>query len=549
MKNLSITLGALAGLFLLEKVFLLSPFIHIYPTILGYVAIMFVFYVCGITSKKIVGIVSFMTLLVCLNKLPYTNLIFTREVIMIIGAGLLVAVYRLSSRFLLLAGMVSLLSAFALHFIHSDSFADEIAFVAYGALILSVVRYFTEQKVTFGTFSLPSLPFRKVKKLLPYIVLAIIAYIPRAWLATHFYGTMDTSVHIQLVFSYLSGHNPYSDANYAYPPLWLAMLVGLQYISWFTQASFVFLSKLPSILSDVGITLLIFSFFSRPKKQSSAFLWALLYALNPVAVLVSGFHGQIDSIWIFCSLVAWTLFEKNKKLSSAWALSAGIALKVFPVIFLPLFLKRLPTWKEKILFTFIALMPLSVSMIVPFMLSYREVMNNFVNYGIELNFWGTSFISAYLYQLYPTLLPVRAVFKILHSAQIDRIFLYGSLLLAYGWVFLRSRKTLIQEMLIIMLVFLIMLPFISIQWWIWFVPFAILGGLSLKKIMTYSIVMGYVLAVRYYLYQANIPEYFRPISVIHDTFWGMKLDAINLYLALGIWVLLIWWLYKEIKAT
>jgi hypothetical protein len=67
---------------------------------------------------------------------------------------------------------------------------------------------------------------------------------------------------------------------------------------------------------------------------------AWLYALNPIAIAVPTLHGQFDSLPALCSLlaVAWIARHPHR---AAWLAGLGVAIKVWPVYFVPALLTGL----------------------------------------------------------------------------------------------------------------------------------------------------------------------------------------------------------------
>ncbi len=84
---------------------------------------------------------------------------------------------------------------------------------------------------------------------------------------------------------------------------------------------------------------------------------ALIYALFPVGIVTIGLSGHYDSVVVFFTVLSvLLLFRKRLELSG---LSLGIAfgLKMYPIILLPFFLSTIKTWRERILYTMLFLVP------------------------------------------------------------------------------------------------------------------------------------------------------------------------------------------------
>ena len=129
--------------------------------------------------------------------------------------------------------------------------------------------------------------------------------------------------------------NPYlAPRLYPYPPLWIWIEAGSEWLARATGLSFAVLVKLPVLLADLGIVTVLARWppDSRVGQRAS---W--LFALHPVSILVTSFHGQFDSVMLFFVLLSLR-FQQSKRLDAgALSLSAAIATKSFPVLLLPPF--------------------------------------------------------------------------------------------------------------------------------------------------------------------------------------------------------------------
>ena len=79
-----------------------------------------------------------------------------------------------------------------------------------------------------------------------------------------------------------------------------------------TDLPYVVAMKLPSILADAALTGLIYrTVADRHRSDGRGREWAaylaLLYALNPVSLLVSSYHGQFEAVTLLLSVFAVTV--------------------------------------------------------------------------------------------------------------------------------------------------------------------------------------------------------------------------------------------------
>jgi len=167
----------------------------------------------------------------------------------------------------------------------------------------------------------------------------------------------------------LSGENPYGPASHGranWGPVWPWMCGLMLAASRLTSLPFHFLVKPPPSLADAGIALLLWRMLGlRGHSPRTAFMVALGYALNPVAILVSGAHGQFDAIPLLLALGALAAFP------SVWAsavlLGLGIATKTWVVLLLPFFIQRPGDLRSRLLCGALAVLPLII-LLLPYYL-------------------------------------------------------------------------------------------------------------------------------------------------------------------------------------
>src|SRR5712692_1917546 len=101
-------------------------------------------------------------------------------------------------------------------------------------------------------------------------------------------------------YTILFPYTPFSQ----FVPAWMMQLA--QATGW----RFDFAAKLPAILGDAITSALLFAYLRhRGTSLARAALWTLAWALNPVAILVSAFHGNMMSL--AATLIASALFAAD----------------------------------------------------------------------------------------------------------------------------------------------------------------------------------------------------------------------------------------------
>lgn len=155
-----------------------------------------------------------------------------------------------------------------------------------------------------------------------------------------------------------------------------------------TAAWFPFWLRLPGILADIGTVLLV----TRLTPRISTRLLVLL-ALNPVSILVSGFHGNTDPLMIFFVVLTVYLLKTERLSWAAAAFGMAINIKVVPVLLVPAIL--IYVWSRKslrgvVLFVCVAgVVVLALSM--PYILSEpRAIAKATLGYRGMYGQWGIS---------------------------------------------------------------------------------------------------------------------------------------------------------------
>jgi len=103
---------------------------------------------------------------------------------------------------------------------------------------------------------------------------------------------------------------------------------------------FPFWLRLPAILADIGTVLLVTRLLPRISTRL-----VVLLALNPVSILVSGFHGNTDPLMIFFIVLTVYLLKAGRLNWAAAAFAMAINIKVVPLLLVPAILVYI--WSRK----------------------------------------------------------------------------------------------------------------------------------------------------------------------------------------------------------
>ena len=120
------------------------------------------------------------------------------------------------------------------------------------------------------------------------------------------------------------------------------------FIPWFEIKGYLALLKLPGIISDIGVSVLIYRFIKGLKGERIATFISSLFLFNPAVIYVSSVWGQLDSIVSFFALGSILLILKKNYAKSLFTFFVSIMTKA---TYVPLsILLLIQSLKEKISF-------------------------------------------------------------------------------------------------------------------------------------------------------------------------------------------------------
>jgi hypothetical protein len=183
----------------------------------------------------------------------------------------------------------------------------------------------------------------------------------------------DLSIYRHMALIVLRAEDIYEVRNiFPYTPLSLFLpAFALQLSEWLHQP-FHLVMKIYPLLGDLGTATVIFLLARRRDSAGRACLLGLAFALNPVSILITAFHGNIMPLSVFFAFWAYYLLDHPDRegtyLLSALALGMGIGLRSWPVLLLPFLLRpRQLRWRQRLLYLFVASLP-SVLTLGPYLL-------------------------------------------------------------------------------------------------------------------------------------------------------------------------------------
>jgi uncharacterized membrane protein len=102
-------------------------------------------------------------------------------------------------------------------------------------------------------------------------------------------------------------------------------------------ASFTFLIRVPASVADVASAWLLFELLRLRCTASEAALAAITLAASPLLIIVSGFHGNTDPVFVAFSLLAvYVLGAHDRTFWGGLTLATALSIKLVPVVLLPM---------------------------------------------------------------------------------------------------------------------------------------------------------------------------------------------------------------------
>lgn len=143
----------------------------------------------------------------------------------------------------------------------------------------------------------------------------------------------------------LAGHSPYplfGWFRYPYLPAQMYISAAALFLSTAYHFPLVVLAKLPSVFADSVLAgILLVGLRRHGYAEARALTAGCLYAINPISVLVTAYHGQFDALPLFCLVLAWAWLARQDGLHYTGvgiALGCAILLKTWPLLLLPAYL-------------------------------------------------------------------------------------------------------------------------------------------------------------------------------------------------------------------
>lgn len=294
----------------------------------------------------------------------------------------------------------------------------------------------------------------------------------------------DYKTYIDAIETFLSKGNLYQNTiesyknvedvgghGYSYFPGFLYLFTFLYALAPAIKVPYYILWKVPVLLCDLGIAIILFKYLSKKNYLVALFATAA-WIFNPYMASRGG-YSLVDPIPVFFILLSLMYLEKDDVLSASF-FTLSVIFKPIALIFLPLFLIKSKKWYQ-----FVAASAIIFTLVsIPFILGTKETMTylngtllvhaNRVLQGRPFLFYISYFYKIELFQIIPL-----AVYNKLAS------FLGWALILVGYFLFKIKNKYALASLAAMN--FLVFTPVLNRTYVTWFVPIFLIAAFEISQ--------------------------------------------------------------------
>lgn len=229
------------------------------------------------------------------------------------------------------------------------------------------------------------------------LIAAVVAVVGKLLIAANTFGTTDVFLWRDFAQSVrengpvgIYGHPFLLVYNHA--PLSGWILVAINWLTDHGFGGFPTLIRVPACLADVATTVLVFELVRLTRSVNQAGISAVLVAFSPMLIIVSGFHGNTDPVFVMFSLLtAYLLVARGWFGAGGAAFALALSVKLVPVVIAPTILVLLirAGWK-KVGYFAIGVAAVALPLWLPVVLTrWTEFRRDVLGYaGVDLRQWG-----------------------------------------------------------------------------------------------------------------------------------------------------------------
>ncbi len=273
--------------------------------------------------------------------------------------------------------------------------------------------------------------------------------------ATREYGPID-------VYSYPFDRIPIHRRSsfYNHPPLigyYLELINGLDNVGVPLRFSI----RLFSSLADIASAFIVFAIVQRRADTRLATMAGVAISLSPILVIISGFHGNTDPVFVmFALLAAYLLVDRRRPGWAGLCMAIALGIKIVPVVAIPALLVWAYRAGRPVLLRFAgALVGASALWWVPALaLQWRHVMGQVLGYaGVNPHSWGLDGLF--------TMVGLQGVAGFVEGPA--RLLIVAACALLPAWLSWRRPSIALQAAALSLPMFLLLTPTFGTQYIVW----------------------------------------------------------------------------------
>lgn len=243
------------------------------------------------------------------------------------------------------------------------------------------------------------------------------------------------------------GQNIYSIERFAanYPPLWFWIVQLIGKLKDLLLPAFHFLFVVRALLSFVDLVTLVFLIKIAKTNNVSPIKTAALFFLNPISVIITGYHGQCEPLLILLMVLSIYFADQANRQKAHWSwllMTVAVAIKHVVVNQLIVLLDYVKELRKKFIWLLCLSFILIIFLFIPFLNNVGGVVRNVVGYGGVDRFYG---------------------FNALFEPPVKMIYKYIFIVLLFLWAYLVKTTSLGRRYLLSFLFYLVFTPGISAQ--------------------------------------------------------------------------------------
>jgi hypothetical protein len=203
-------------------------------------------------------------------------------------------------------------------------------------------------------FALVQLTPARLVPLRPLLVAAGVAVVVRLLPLVGIAGqtgllSVDTANFRAAAQAVIDGRDPLNPLSHPYPPLHMYIFAGAARLADHAPMTFFQAERLPLLAAAIAGTVLVFDAVRRlHEDERLAFLAAASFALCPLELLTSMYHGQFDIVGAVLAFAAWyavRFYPERQEAAAVGGLLLGLAVmeKLWPLALAPALLLALPS--------------------------------------------------------------------------------------------------------------------------------------------------------------------------------------------------------------